>query len=212
MEHFSVRDYGPTVARLLAGAALNELGPGSRAESRARDAGELDPRFAGGPSRRWWTATWRWPACAAIWLRFDFLEESHRISQSLDTPEGSFWHGVMHRREPDFFNAKYWFRRAGRTNATACWPKKRENWSPRNWRPPGGATRRTERVGSLVKAGLLGKEVRFLSEQASWDPLRFVDLCESALDSSPPLHTFCMRLQQLEWEIMFTYCYDAAAG
>ena len=53
-------------------------------------------------------------AClSGLWLRHGFLDESHRISQDLPTPEGSYWHGLMHRREGDFGNARYWFRRAG---------------------------------------------------------------------------------------------------
>jgi hypothetical protein len=53
-------------------------------------------------------------ACrAGLWLHFDFLDESHRISQDLETLEGSYWHALMHRREPDFVNSKYWFRRVG---------------------------------------------------------------------------------------------------
>jgi len=50
---------------------------------------------------------------AAIWLYVDDLDRSHTISQGIETEEGSFWHGIMHRREGDFSNAKYWFRRAG---------------------------------------------------------------------------------------------------
>jgi hypothetical protein len=54
-------------------------------------------------------------AClAGLWLRFDFLEESHRISQEIDSPTGSFWHAIMHRREGDFGNSKYWWRRVGK--------------------------------------------------------------------------------------------------
>jgi hypothetical protein len=54
-------------------------------------------------------------AClAGLWLLANDLDRSHRISQDLSTPEGSFWHGIMHRRERDFGNAKYWFRRVGR--------------------------------------------------------------------------------------------------
>jgi hypothetical protein len=46
-------------------------------------------------------------ACrAALWLAFDFLDESHAVSQELDTPEGSYWHGLLHRREPDFANPR----------------------------------------------------------------------------------------------------------
>src|SRR5437868_5279501 len=51
-------------------------------------------------------------AClAGLWLYHNFLDESHAISQDLDTVEGSYWHALMHRREPDYSNAKYWFRR-----------------------------------------------------------------------------------------------------
>jgi hypothetical protein len=53
-------------------------------------------------------------ACiSGLWLLHDFLDESHAISQDLDSPTGSYWHGIMHRREPDAGNAKYWFRRVG---------------------------------------------------------------------------------------------------
>jgi hypothetical protein len=48
-----------------------------------------------------------------LWLAFDFLDESHTISQGLETSEGSYWHALMHRREPDASNAAYWFRRVG---------------------------------------------------------------------------------------------------
>ena len=50
---------------------------------------------------------------AGLWLAFGFLDESHAISQELPTPEGSYWHGILHRREPDASNASYWFRRVG---------------------------------------------------------------------------------------------------
>lgn len=52
-------------------------------------------------------------AHAALWLHHDFLHESHDISQGVDTPTGSYLHAVMHRREPDAVNSKYWWRRVG---------------------------------------------------------------------------------------------------
>src|SRR5687768_17175198 len=36
---------------------------------------------------------------AGLWLFFDYLDESHKVSQALETPSGSFWHAIMHRRE-----------------------------------------------------------------------------------------------------------------
>jgi len=53
------------------------------------------------------------PCQAGLWLAFDFFEESHAISQELHTPEGSAWHAILHRREPDAWNSKYWWRRVG---------------------------------------------------------------------------------------------------
>lgn len=53
-------------------------------------------------------------AClAGLLLRLDFLEQSHHISQGVLSNTGSFWHAIMHRREPDFGNSKYWFRQVG---------------------------------------------------------------------------------------------------
>lgn len=50
-------------------------------------------------------------------LLWDFLDESHAISQTMEgkgTPRtADYWHGIMHRREPDAGNAAYWFRRVG---------------------------------------------------------------------------------------------------
>jgi hypothetical protein len=50
---------------------------------------------------------------AGLWLYVDDLDHSHTIAQSLDTATGSWWHAIIHRREGDFWNSKYWYRRVG---------------------------------------------------------------------------------------------------
>jgi hypothetical protein len=50
---------------------------------------------------------------SGLWLLHNFLNESHEISQSIHSPEGSYWHGIMHRMEGDYWNSKYWFRKTG---------------------------------------------------------------------------------------------------
>lgn len=50
---------------------------------------------------------------SGLYLYFSALDESHRISQGIPSASGSYWHGIMHRQEGDWSNAKYWFRRVG---------------------------------------------------------------------------------------------------
>jgi hypothetical protein len=43
----------------------------------------------------------------------DDLQAAHPIAQDLESADGSVWHAIIHRREGDYWNAKYWYRRAG---------------------------------------------------------------------------------------------------
>ncbi|MBC8106687.1 MAG: hypothetical protein H7Z14_08875 [Anaerolineae bacterium] len=50
-------------------------------------------------------------AIGAMWLWHDFVDEAHKISQDIDSAEGSWLHAIVHRREGDFSNSKYWYAR-----------------------------------------------------------------------------------------------------
>ena len=127
-------------------------------------------------------------AClAGLWLRFDCLDESHRISQDIETPTGSYWHGIMHRREGDFGNAKYWFRRVGEHPV---------------FEPLGAAAR--ELAGQRPP-----RAARFLAEQPGWDPFAFVDLCQQAV-AAAELGPLAVAVQQREWELLWDFCYRGA--
>jgi hypothetical protein len=209
--HSAALDYGPTLSRLLAAARLNEVGPGDPQDEARAALEELTPASVVAPhplaDRDMASA-----CCAALWLRFDFLDRSHHISQAIDTPEGSFWHGVMHRREPDFFNAKYWFRRVGRHELFGPLAEEARSLAAEELTTAKTSDSQLGRASAMLKESGYSGDVRFLKEQDVWDPVRFVDLCELALDASPPLHTFCRRLQQLEWQLMFDHCYRHAVG
>ena len=127
-------------------------------------------------------------ACrAGLWLHFNYLDESHAISQELLTTTGSYWHAMMHRREPDFDNAKYWFRRVGA-------------------HPVYEALRRA--AAELAEdAALAGA---FLRTQNAWDPFAFVDLCAAALVGQAPCEELCQQIQKREWELLFDWCYRQA--
>ena len=109
---FEPKRYGPIVGQLVDDVPAPPLDAG-RPNTAFRPALEsLDPAALSeaGPTVDSEMAA---ACCAGLWLLHNFLDESHRISQSIETPTGSFWHGIMHRREGDFSNAKYWFRRVG---------------------------------------------------------------------------------------------------
>lgn len=55
---------------------------------------------------------------AGLFCIHDYLDESHAFSQSVQNEglnrAGDYWHYIMHRREPDYSNAKYWSRAVGK--------------------------------------------------------------------------------------------------
>jgi hypothetical protein len=62
-------------------------------------------------------------AMAGLYLYFDCWTEAHETAQDVAGPEGSYWHAIVHRQEPDAWNSGYWFRQVG---AHAIFPTLRD--------------------------------------------------------------------------------------
>ena len=132
-----------TYAPLLQTSQPPELGPGKRPGTQS--VTELDGAKVSPLAR------------ATVLLWHDHLDEAHHIVQDMENADGSYVHAIMHRREPDYGNAKYWFRRVGQHpcfNALAG---------------------EAERILAGEKA-LLNR----LVAGGQWDAFAFVDACEQA--------------------------------
>ena len=110
---FDAAAYGLTVAAILAldggGQRLMPLAGGVCSSKEARRRLQLAAPAQLFPGSRDPQA-----ALSGFWLYFSCREEAHQVAQDLATREGSYWHGIVHRQEPDPENAAYWFRQVGK--------------------------------------------------------------------------------------------------
>jgi hypothetical protein len=105
----------------------------------------------------------------------DDLEGAHRLFQDAPGDLGAYWHAMLHRREPDFENARYWFRRAGEM------PFFSELHS---------------------RAAAFSADV---AKQESWDPYLFTGQCEQARYGDTEIVAELGALQLGEFEVVFDY-------
>lgn len=173
--------YGAAVAEILAldggGERLMPLARGTCSSAEAAkhlanaSAGQL---FSGARAPE--------AALSGLWLYFSCLDESHSLSQQIHTTDGSFWHGIMHRQEPDPGNSGYWFRRVGNH---AVFPRLAEAAAEIAARYPKGG----------------------FHPGARWDPYAFIDFVGEAVrrPGSEP-EQLALEIQRAEWQILFDYC------
>jgi len=170
--------------KLAATAERPELGPGPR--TGVLDRPDLESRLAQLASAQPLPSEIGLRLRATALLYHDHHDAAHDLVQDLSDRDGALIHAILHRREPDYWNAKYWFRRIdvhpvylalGRRLATLP-------------APPNGEPL-----------------VRDLTLPGAFDPFAFVDLCEQ-VERSPaeaPIVRWLREVQQAEFEELVTH-------
>ncbi len=121
---------------------------------------------------------------AGLLLLHDYLDDSHQLSQR---NEGSgrprtadYWHGIMHRREPDAGNAAYWFRRVGSHPILQEIGDSLETWIRQLQLGPAVGARAAVLTGA---GGVL-------------DPFRLIELSTEVLRTADPVADLTLRIVQ----------------
>lgn len=127
----------------------------------------------------------------------DRLDASHRYSQSIEGEgrhqAGDYWHAILHRREPDYGNSKYWFHHVGRHPIF-----------------PDLAHHAREILRAVPAAA---EWLPRLFRSGEWDPFAFVDLCrECAGREESPLALAARQVQRVEMLRLLRQTWRDASG
>jgi hypothetical protein len=121
-------------------------------------------------------------ALSGLYLYFSCRDEAHEVAQADSSVEGSYWHAIVHRQEPDAGNSSYWFRRVGAHPIFA--PLLEEARAIANAHP-----------GASFQLG------------STWNPFGFIDVCEEARrHPASDLERAALEIQRAEWQLLFDRC------
>lgn len=173
---------------LLATASPPGLGPQRRPE--AEDLAALESKLDALAARHGLRQPQADLVRALVLLWHDHLDAAHRLVQDLPQREAAWIHAIMHRREPDYWNSKYWWRRVGA--------------------PPAFGRLADEATALLSGAKRSDLAARF-APGGRWDPAAFVDACEAAAKpgAADPPRRLLESIQAVEFDVLLRTLLEA---
>ncbi|MDF2962240.1 MAG: hypothetical protein K0S39_3975 [Paenibacillus sp.] len=138
---------------------------------------------------------------AGLHLLNESLDKSHELSQDIHHATGSYWHGIMHRMEGDYSNAKYWFRQVGTHTVFTSLFKQAKN------------VYLQAEADSIQSAALKGQLER-LTAGSAWDPYLFVDIVQQQVQvaQEEQAEKLLLKIQQIEMKLLLQYSLEQAGG
>ena len=182
------------IEKLESGNPLPPLVPQEAWSSELTEALEsvsLDELFQGASVKN---STFGNATKSGLLLWNDALNASHNISQGLENQTGSYWHGIMHRREPDYSNSKYWF---GRVGTHPIFPQLRER-----------AIAISKEISNPSDA--LRSIAQAIEASEDWDAYQFIDWCQASENGTDDVTRFLQQVQAEEIKLLLAYSYQNA--
>ncbi len=120
-------------------------------------------------------------AVSGLLLLAGCWDESHKLSQDIVSHEGSYWHAIAHRLEPDSANSAYWFRRVGEHAVFAELHRR--------------------------ASGILDRSAVPWKLKTAWDSFLFIEWCEDARQvPASNKEQAALKIQRAEWDLLFEWC------
>jgi hypothetical protein len=117
----------------------------------------------------------------------DCEQEAHTLAQNIDTPEGSYFHAIIHRREPDIWNSDYWFKRTG---AHPVFPL----------------------IYDFVKKSAPENTIKKILKTSSWEPEVFNKAVEEAQNTGNTVDSDLIKIQHAELLFLIAHSYRHTIG
>jgi len=154
----------------------------------------LEPRIEA--LNEWGSSTEIITIIAALHLRNESLSLSHSYAQQIEHDmTGAYWHGIMHRMESDYSNARYWFWQASRHPVMQQVQQRVSEWLQQHWRGQVNELRSNTILQSFQHGG--------------WSSEQFIEVVKLSSTLDNEAKQLLTMIQAIEMDALFQYSLEA---